>query len=69
ASGGWLANNRGEDVDMNEIDLILSTKYKKIKMKAIYVYLDKTYVPGKDDASTYGTDDNHVLRLIASLAF
>lgn len=76
ASGGWLANNRGEDLDMNEFDLILSTKYKNIKMKAIYVYLDKTYVPGTGDGSsvtsptsTYGTDDNHILRLIASLQF
>lgn len=69
ASAGWLANDRGEDLDMNEFDLILSTKYKDIKMKAIYVYLDKTYVPGEGDTVTYGTDDNHILRLIASLAF
>lgn len=76
ASAGFLANSRGEDLDMNEFDLILSTKYKDIKMKAIYVYLDKTYVPGSgngssvgDAASTYGTDDNHIIRFITSLAF
>ena len=69
ASAGFLANNRGEDLDMNEFDLVLSTKYKDISMKAIYVYLDKTYVPGFKDSSTYGTDDNHILRLITSLKF
>ncbi len=76
ASAGFLANSRGEDLDMNEFDLVLSTKYKDISMKAIYVYLDKTYVPGSGNGSsvgvstsTYGTDDNHILRLITSLKF
>lgn len=70
ASAGWIANDQGKDLDMNEFDLVFSTKYKDIKMKAIYVYLDKTYVPGTDNSTgSLGTHNNHVLRLITSLQF
>ncbi|MDQ7043294.1 MAG: hypothetical protein Q9M34_07150 [Sulfurimonas sp.] len=70
SSMGYVANALGEDLDLNEFDLIYSTKYRDVKMKAIYVYVDQTYVPGSTNtAGSYGDADNHILRLIASLAF
>lgn len=70
SSAGYIANTLGEDLDFNEFDLIYSTKYHDVKMKAIYVYLDETYVPGGTaTAGSYGGHDAHILRLIASLEF
>ncbi len=70
SSMGYIANALGKDLDLNEFDLIYSTKYKDISMKAVYVYVDQTYVPGSNNiVGSYGDADNHILRLIASLEF
>ncbi|QOP44568.1 hypothetical protein FJR45_11705 [Sulfurimonas sediminis] len=70
SSMGYIANALGKDIDLNELDLVYSTRYENIKMKAIYVYVDQTYVPGSNNiAGSYGDADNHILRLIASLEF
>jgi hypothetical protein len=70
ASMGHIANSRGEDMDVNEFDIVLATKYKDIDLKAILIHVDQTYVPGTDNSvASYGTHDNNIVRLIATLKF
>lgn len=70
ASMGYIANSRGEDMDVSEFDLVYKTKYKDINIKAMYIYLDQTYVPGTDNSvESYGTHENHIVRIVATLNF
>ena len=70
ASIGYLASRRGEDMSVSEVDFVLKTKYKDIDIKAMYIYLDQTYVPGTDNSvDSYGSHDNHIIRIVATLNF
>jgi len=70
ASMGFIASTAGKDMDVNEFDIILKSKWKDINLKALYIYVDNTYVPGTDNSvGSYGTHENHIVRLIATLNF
>lgn len=67
---GFIASTAGKDMDVNEFDIILKSKWKDINLKALYIYVDNTYVPGTDNSvGSYGTHENHIVRLIATLNF
>ncbi|EJF06864.1 hypothetical protein ThvES_00010200 [Thiovulum sp. ES] len=65
ASMGVLAQNRGEDIDLTELDLVFATKVKDVDLKAMYINVSKTYVPGGD----YGDESNQIIRLVGTLKF
>jgi imipenem/basic amino acid-specific outer membrane pore len=65
ASMGRIAQENGEDIDLNELDLVFSTKVKDIDLKAMYINVSKTYVPGGD----YGEESNQIIRLVGTLKF
>lgn len=85
ASFGWIANWRNEDMKINEVDVVFSTKYKDITISPMYIYVDNTYVPGYTTAANlgsnfsgrsgasadrnYGTHANHIVRIVATLTF
>ena len=66
SSMGYLANAVvGNDISLNEIDVVFKTKIKDIDLAAMYIHVDKTYVPGGNQ----GTEKNDIVRLIATLNF
>jgi hypothetical protein len=65
ASMGVLAQNRGEDIDLTELDLVFATKIKDVNLKAMYINVSKTYVPG----GVYGDESNQIIRLVGTLKF
>ena len=76
ASMGVIAQDLGKDLDMNEFDIKFTTKIKDIDLAAMYINVDKTYVPILGDASngstngqTYGTIGDQIIRIIATLKF
>jgi imipenem/basic amino acid-specific outer membrane pore len=67
ASMGVLAQNRGEDIDLNEFDLVFATKIKDLSLKAMYINVSKTYVPAA--GGDYGNDSNQIIRVVGTLKF
>ena len=66
ASMGALAQHLGKDIDVNEIDVVFKTKVKDVDIAAMYIHVDKTYVPG---GTNYGTYKNDIVRIVATLNF
>ncbi len=66
ASFGYIANKRGEDMDISEIDVVFNTKIQDVALAIMYINVDKTYVPGGAD---YGDYANQIVRAIATLSF
>ncbi|MCD6260086.1 MAG: hypothetical protein J7J31_10860 [Helicobacteraceae bacterium] len=67
ASMGFIAQNIvQDDIDLREIDVVFKTKIKDIDVAAMYIDVDKTYVPG---GANYGTYDNKIVRIVATLNF
>jgi hypothetical protein len=67
ASMGYIAQNEvQDDIDLAEIDVVFKTKVKDIDLAAMYINLDKTYVPGGTDYGTYALD---IVRIVATLKF
>jgi imipenem/basic amino acid-specific outer membrane pore len=65
ASMGRIAQENGEDIDLTELDLVFATKVKDVDLKAMYINVSKTYVPGGD----YGDESNQIIRLVGTLKF
>jgi len=67
ASMGYIAQNIvQDDIDVSEIDVVYKTKIKDVNVAAMYINVDKTYVPG---GANYGTYDNDIVRIVATLNF
>jgi len=67
ASMGYIAQNYvQDDIDVSEIDVVFKTKVKDVNIAAMYINVDKTYVPGGVD---YGTYENDIVRIVATLNF
>lgn len=73
ASMGVIANSRGEDMDVSEIDVVYKTKINDVDLAAMYIHVDQTYVPGNGTYGSagvdYGTAANDIVRIVATLNF
>lgn len=77
ASMGYIAQNFvQDDIDVDEIDVVFKTKVKDVDIAAMYIKVNKTYVPilGNSAANGggtagYGTLANDIVRVVATLKF
>jgi imipenem/basic amino acid-specific outer membrane pore len=73
ASMGYIAQNfLNKDVDVNEIDVVFKTKVKDVDLAAMYIKVNKTYVPilnNTPSTANYGELSNDIVRIVATLKF
>jgi hypothetical protein len=69
ASMGVLAQTLGKDIDLNEFDFKVATKFKDLNVAAMYIYVSKTYVPGQDADKVYGEQSDSIFRIVSTLKF
>lgn len=81
ASMGYIAQNFvQDDIKVNEIDVTYNTKIKDVDLAVMYIKVNHTYVPilganggpnvgTSNSFSDYGTFDNDIVRVVATLKF